>query len=464
MYQIEKAYNDFGTRISNVGLVGKTEVTILDNLYRVAQLLHGRILTSSTILGGFRVYITRQQLVDLISAYTSILPYQLSPELDPLIASLRALLTPNTIDVEVGIDSRIILQAISVHNVISIKLKEIWEGVVGLRFISASGSNKDVTIDGKQQILDQMIAKFTDGELKTLSSSFERAGQLAGIKSVRQVEMRDMIADLLFSRKDSYVTLHQLFHTMKKQRHVLREFRTDILFCPVDRYRELDSGFNLRVLVKVDKQDDKIILKPKGFDYAEFVIRNTGLDNIDILIAGSIGSGAQTILPLQSVHLSGTSISFAAAAITTLDIVLWSDIRSYIGSGPSIVSLATDGKLKSSEDMTNVFFQVIRPILQYLPSFTTRIHHSEILKTVISKFPAAIVTLFDNLQPGSIYGGWLLEDVGAKMERIAYIYMLVFMLPEFLLDATFTFSDTNGTPPYVHEYAQYMQGLKTLFD
>ncbi|RVD90501.1 hypothetical protein TUBRATIS_31610 [Tubulinosema ratisbonensis] len=145
-YLIDKNFNDLGPHSSIIAPVGKTEVTILDNIYNITKLIHGRILSSTNISGGYRVYVPRNQLKELIFAYQSISNYKLAQDLDPLIQSLRSLITPNGTETEIGMDSRIVLQMIAVNNNISTNLSKIWEGVVALRFISCSGFNKDMTI------------------------------------------------------------------------------------------------------------------------------------------------------------------------------------------------------------------------------------------------------------------------------------------------------------------------------
>lgn len=463
-YTIEKNFNDLGQHLGNLGFAGKTEVTILDNLYRISQLLHGRILCSSSILGGYKVYVPKSQLRELIIAYQSISPYKLSDDIDPLIQSLRQLIPTNSVDVEVGIDSRITMQMISVHNTISMNLKTIWEGVVSLRLMSCSGFNKDITIDGRQQTFDLILSKFGEGQINLVKSMLERSGQLAGIKCSRQVEMRDMIADLLFSRKDSYVTLHQLFFTMKEQRMNLRKFRTDILFCPVNRYSQLDSGLNVSTLMKVTKTDTQISLRPDGFEFAEFQIRNEGYDAVSVTVAGSIGSGKYDLAPLQSIQVFGTELKFDVQFMNVLKIEGWCDIRTYQKGGDSIVSMTLNGKLREDAVLSHFFFQIIKPVMKYLNSFVTKVRTSESLKIVIAKMPEWVGNIFENLQPGHIYSGWLLTDATSQRDRILYIYMLTMMLPELLLDPTFTFSDVTGTPPYVHDYSMFAQSLKRLYE
>lgn len=464
MYTIERAFNDFGPHTTNIGYVGKTEVTILDNLYKASQLLHGRILVSASIPGGYKVYVEKIQLKDIILAYQSLVPYKLSNDLDPLIQSLRLIYQTGNTDVELGLDNRIIMQLITVNNAISTNLKCIWEGVVSLRLLSYSGFNKDVTIDGRQQTLDTMIGKFSDGELHLLREDINRAGQLSGIKAPRQAEMRDMISDLIFSRKDSYVTLHQLFHTTNVQRAVLRKFRTDILFCPSDRYRELDAGLNVNTLVTITKTGENLSMKPRGFKDGEFQLRNKGLTSIVINVAGSIGSGKYTLLPLQMIQVFGTSVTLKENEATSLDVTVWSDVREYSDSHGSIVSLAVSGKLRDDENLSHIFFQIIKPIMPYFSSFVRKIQTSESLRITISKMPSWVQAIFSNLRPGHIYSGWLLGDAGSSNDRILYIYMLTMMIPEFLLDPTFTFSDVSGTPPYIHEYGIYTQNLRRLYE
>lgn len=464
-YLIDRNFNDLGPHSSSIAPVGKIEVTILDNLYRISQLLHGRIVSSASIAGGYKIYIGRNQLRDLIYAYQTISTYKLSPDLDPLIQSLRALLTGSSNEVEIGIDSRIILQMITVHNSMSTKLKGIWEGVVALRFMSCSGFNKDITIDGKQQILNSLLSKFSSAEMQVLIPEIERSGQLAGIRGPRQVDTKDMIADLLFSRKDSYVTLHQLFHTMTKQRNVLREFRTDVLFCPVERFKELDSGFMIKTTVTVteDATTNNTTIGPEDFTRCEFILKNRSVKDIQVNVAGSIGTGVTILYPLQEIRVAGTSITVPSVSVTNLSITLLADVRDLVGTGASIVSLAMQGKLKDNKIMLNLFYQIIQPVMPYFNSLVRRCTEGELLKLVLSKMSDKIKNLIANLKPGNIYTGWLLTDKASNQERLVYIYLLTIMLPECLLDPTFTFSDSVGTPPYIHEYGSFVQSFQTLY-
>nr|AWA82242.1 hypothetical protein [Eccles virus] len=467
-YLIERNFNDFGQRANIVGYVGKTEVTILDNLYRVAQNLFGRILTSANVVGGFRVYVPKTQVRDIIFAYQSIASYRLSSELEPLIQALRSLLMSVSSDNEVPLDGRIILQMIAVHNAISNNLHKVWETTVAMRFISQSGANKDVTIDGKQTVLDDFLAKFTEGEMMNLAPEFERSSQLAGIKSPRQVEMRDMIGDMLFSRKDSAATLHELFYSMCKQRSVLKEFRTDILFCPVDRYCELDSGFRVKALANVSTSSsngvDNTIITPKGFDNCEFELRNVSYAQVIVNVAGSIGSGHVILYPLQEMVVTGTSISFASVLGTAVQVKMTSDIRTFKGAGNSIVAHALNGKLKDKPELVNFFFQIAKPVTEYFPALVQKIKKGEILQLIITKFPEWVRTTLAELQPGRICSGWLLTDGASEKERILYIYLLVMMLPGFLLDPSFTFTTDLGTPPYMRDYHVFVQAMKKLYE
>nr|QYW05770.1 MAG: VP6 [Reoviridae sp.] len=464
-YLIDKNFNDFGPHTSIIAPVGKSEVTILDNVYNIAKLIHGRILSSSNISGGFRVYVPKTQVRELIHAYQSIALYKLSSEIDPLIQSLRALLTANGTEVEVGIDSRIVLQIIAVNNGISTHLREIWEGAIALRFISCSGFNKDMTIDGKQQILNSMLSKFSNMEMQTLIPEFERSGQLAGIRCPRQIDTRDMIADMLFSRKDSSATLHDLFHTMIKQRSVLREFRTDILFCPLERYRELELGWTFKVMadINLDGREGSVI-KPMRFDRCEYIITNLSLKEYEINVTGSIGSGVIKVKPLQEIRITGTSLIIPKEAESVLKITLIADVRDVIGNGNSIVSLAMKGQLRDDDFMLNIFYQVIKPVIPYLNSLVKRCNENDVLRLCVSKMNKWVQSVFQNLKPGNIYAGWLLSDQNSANERLLYIYLLAIMLPEYLLDPTFTFSDSIGTPPYLHEYGSFVQSLKILYE
>nr|QYW05775.1 MAG: VP6 [Reoviridae sp.] len=464
-YVIDKNYNDFGPHASLIAPVGKTEVTILDNLYNIARLIHGRIMSNANISGGFRVYIPKGQLQELVYTYQSIAGYKLTTDIEPLISSLRALLNGSGTGVEIGIDNRIVLQMIAVNNGISAQLGQIWEGTVTLRFISCSGFNKDMTIDGRQQILNNILSKFSSIEMQVLIPEFEKSGQLAGIRSPRQVDTRDMIADMLFSRKDSSATLHDLFYTMQKQRCVLREFRTDILFCPVERYRELEVGWTFKILATVSNSGrDRTVITPTRFERCDFVIKNLSLESHEIHVAGSIGSGIIIIKPLQEIRITGTNISFPTQTAIMFNITLIADIRDVDGTGNSIVALAMRGQLKEDEFMTNIFYQVINPIVPYLNNLVRRITQNETFKLCISKMGKWIESIFMNLKPGNVYAGWLLTDENAVKERIMYIYLLSIMLPEYLLDPTFTFNDATGTPPYLHEYGSFVQSLKTLYE
>nr|QYW05784.1 MAG: VP6 [Reoviridae sp.] len=464
-YLIDRNYNDFGPHASLIAPVGRTEVTILDNLYSISRLIHGRIMSNSNISGGFRVYILREQLRDLILAYQSIASYKLTNEVEPLILSLKALLNGSSSGSEIGIDNRIILQLIAVNNGISSKLGQIWEGVVTLRFISCSGSNKDMTIDGRQQILNNVLSKFSNNEMQVLIPEFEKSGQLAGIRSPRQVDAKDMIADMLFSRKDTSATLHDLFYTMQRQRAVLREFRTDILFCPVERYRELEVGWTFKILGDVSLTPKNWTrVTPVRFESCEFIIKNLSLEPQEVHVTGSIGSGIIKIRPLQEIRITGTSLTFPTRDYIVFEITLLADIRDMNGTGSSIVALAMRGQLKDDEIMTNIFFQAITPIIPYLTSLVRRVTQNETLKLCVSKIGRWMESLITHLKPGNIYSGWLLTDEGAVKERLMYIYLLAIMLPEYLLDPTFTFNDLTGTPPYLHEYGSFVQSLKTLYE
>nr|QYW05765.1 MAG: VP6 [Reoviridae sp.] len=464
-YIVEKNYNDFGPHLSLVSPVGKTEVTILDNLYTVAKLIHGRIMSNANIAGGFRVYIPKVQLQELVSAYQSIAGYKLTNEIDSLILSLKALINGNSTGIEIGLDNRIVLQMITANNGVCAKLSQIWEGTVTLRFISCSGFNKDMTIDGRQQVLNNILSKFSSMEMQMLIPEFEKSGQLAGIRSPRQVDARDMIADMLFARKDSSVTLYDLFYTMQKQRCVLREFRTDILFCSVERFQELEVGWTFKILPDVSTANrTRTTIKPLQFERCDFIIKNMSFESHEIHVTGSIGSGVITIKPLQEIRITGTSISFNTQPSIVFKITLIADIRDAEGNGNSIVALAMRGQLKDNEFMTNIFYQVINPIIPYLNSLVRRITQNETFKLCISKMGKWIELLFDNLKPGNIYSGWLLTDPNAAKERLMYIYLLAIMLPEYLLDPTFTFTDSSGTPPYLHEYGSFVQSLKTLYE
>nr|UJQ88210.1 VP6 [Shelly beach virus] len=464
-YIIDKHFNDLGPHASSIAPVGKTEVTILDNLYHIATLIHGRILSSSNIAGGYRVYIPRGQLKDLILAYQSIAVYKLSENIDSLIQSLRALLTTNSNDVEIGIDNRIVLQMITVHNGISIKLRGIWEGVVALRFLSCSGFNKDMTIDGRQQTFNTMLSRFSNSEMQSLIPHLEKSGQLAGLRCPRQIDARDMIADLLFSRKDAYTTLHDLFYSMKKQRSVLREFRTDILFCPVERYRELELGWSYKAsAIAVTESQNSVTIAPARHKYCEFIIRNTSFEAHKISVTGSMGNGVITIHPLQEIRITGTSLILPESAAKVLRVTLIADIRDITGNGNSIVSLAMRGELQDDAEMSNIFYQIIKPIIPYLKSLVKRCTESEVLSMCVSKMDDWIKTAFLKMKPGSVYEGWFLTDQNAAKERLLYIYLLSIMLPEYLLDPTFTFSDSVGTPPYLHDYGFFVQSLKTLYE
>lgn len=467
-YVVDRNFNDFGSRISRIGFAGKVEVTILDNLYKASQLLQGRILSGPNIPGGFRLYISRGDLRELVAAYSSLTPYKLSPDLEPLVQTLQSLLQRVSTDVEIGLDNRVILQLINVNNVIALGLSSIWEGVIGLRMISNSGFNKDVTIDGKQQILDANLARIRESEMQFLQPIFEKAGQLAGIRAPRQVEMRDMISDLLFSRRESYATLNELFYTTRKQRNTIREFRTDILFCPVSRYRELESGKNIQPLIHITKPttdaDSSIKIEPNGFDEVEFTMTNIGLDPISLSIAGSIDSGAYTLLPSQTIRASGTSFTLQKADYSNLKYQIWADIRDFQLSGDSIVSLALGGKLKDNDDLSHLFYQIIAPVMPYLPAFVKRIKTSEILNTLFSTMAPFVVNVLKTLQPGHLYSGWFLTDNNSSGDRMFYIYMLTIMLPEMLLDPTFTFSKPAGTPPYIQEYSQFAENLRKLYN
>nr|QYW05792.1 MAG: VP6 [Reoviridae sp.] len=464
-YIVEKNYNDFGPHTSLISPVGKTEVTILDNLYNIARLIHGRIMSNANIAGRFRVYIPKIQLQELLFAYQSIAGYKLTNELEPLILSLKALLHGSSAGVEVGLDSRIILQMITTNNGISAKMGQIWEGTVTLRFISCSGFNKDMTIDGRQQVLNNILSKFSSMEMQILIPEFEKSGQLAGIRSPRQVDAKDMVADMLFSRKDSSATLHDLFYTMQKQRCVLREFRTDILFCSVERYCELEVGWMFRILADVSNTGkNRTVVKPVQFERCDFIIKNISFESHEIHVAGSIGSGVIMIKPLQEIRITGTNISFVTQTAIVLHITLMADIRDMDGTGNSIVALAMRGQLRENESMSNIFYQIINPVIPYLSSLVRRITQNETFKLCISKMGKWLELLFANLKPGNIYSGWLLTDHNAAKERVMYIYLLAIMLPEYLLDPTFTFTDSSGTPPYLHEYGSFVQSLKTLYE
>nr|APG79181.1 hypothetical protein 5 [Hubei diptera virus 21] len=468
-YSIERNFNDFGSRLQTLGVVGKTEVTILDNLYRISQTLMGRILTSANILGGFRVYIPKVQILDVISAYQSISAYKLSSDLDPLIYTLRAAAASVPRELEVPLDNRLILQMIAVHNSISINLGKVWETAVSLRLLSSSGANKDITIDGKQQILDEMLGKFSEGELSVLTPDFERATQLAGIKCPRQVEMRDMIADMLFSRKDSAPTLHELFHSMVKQRDVLREFRTDILFCSPDRFRELDRGLMVNILPHISKSDlgdneESTTITPKNFSSCEFHVNNISDEAIEIGVAGCIGSGSITLEPLQDITVTGTGITFLTRVRPSLRIQLTSDIRSYSNAGFSIAKHAMDGTLRGNSELVNLFFQIVQPVTHYFPSLLDKLKGEGVLGITLSKFPVWIKNLVNGMQPGSICMGWLLTDSNSEKERIWYIYVLVMILPGFLLDPSFTFNSNSGNPPYLRDYGTFVNSMKKLYE
>lgn len=465
-YLIDKNFNDLGPHSSIIAPVGKTEVTILDNIYNITKLIHGRILSSTNISGGYRVYVPRNQLKELIFAYQSISNYKLAQDLDPLIQSLRSLITPNGTETEIGMDSRIVLQMIAVNNNISTNLSKIWEGVIALRFISCSGFNKDMTIDGKQSIFNGILSRFSNTEIQTLIPELQNSGQLAGIRCPRQIDARDMIADMLFSRKDSSATLHDLFYTMNKQRSVLREFRTDILFCPVERYRDLEAGWTFKSTVDVarDATKKQTVISPQSFSRGEFIIRNVGYNEVQVQIAGSIGGGVLKVLPLQQIRVTGTSVTFDTSKEAEIRITVIVDIRDMKDSGGSIVSLAIRGKLSQNPVSLNIFYQVIEPIIPYLSSLVHRCKESDVLRLCISKMDQWIQTAFDNLKPGNVYAGWLLKDSTAARERILYIYLLTIMLPEYLLDPTLTFSESVGTPPYLHEYGIFVQSLKTLYE
>nr|QYW05785.1 MAG: VP6 [Reoviridae sp.] len=465
-YIIDKNYNDFGPHASFIAPVGRIEVTILDNLYSISKLIHGRIMSNANISGGFRVYIPKGQLQEMIMAYQSIAGYRFTNEIEPLIASLKALLNSSSSGNEIGLDNRIILQMVATHNGISSKIGEIWEGTVTLRFMSCSGFNKDMTIDGRQQVLNNMLSKFSNLEMQVLIPEFEKSGQLAGIRAPRQVDARDMIADMLFSRKDSSATLHDLFYTMQKQRCVLREFRTDILFCPVERYRELEVGWTFKILADVSTNSNRsrTIIRPLRVEWCDFIVKNISFESHEIQVTGSVGSGVIMIKPLQEIRIAGTSISFAAETSIVFNITLIADIRDVTGTGNSIVALAMRGQLKENDFMANIFYQVINPIIPYLNSLTRRITENETLKLCVAKIGKWIELLVDKLKPGNIYSGWLLTDETAGKERLMYIYMLSIMLPEYLLDPTFTFSGSTGTPPYLHEYGSFVQSLKTLYE
>nr|UFZ21081.1 MAG: hypothetical protein [Planococcus ficus-associated reovirus 1] len=177
---------------------------------------------------------------------------------------------------EIPLDRITVSLIITVNGEIVKTIGDVWSNVSSLRIFSKSGMNKDTIIDGDQDILDKLYRKANQSDKRKMLDATKQCGQIAGLRTTRQNDMKDLLTDLLYGRSGTGVTLLHTFDNMEEQRRVLKKFRTDILATPITRLRDLAVGLEIEPLLKITFSDDKktCTVTPESFSDVRFELMN----------------------------------------------------------------------------------------------------------------------------------------------------------------------------------------------
>lgn len=454
--------------VSPVSYVGRNLTRILDDLHRLSGQCKGKILVTSTSGQPARVQVQRSLVEQMYDVYGQLRGFNFSVSLVSLLNEFASTLAMSTAKQELTLNAATLNMIISVNNDIALAIGRVWSSVPPLRLLNASGCNADVTIVGGDGILTRMIRKLPGEARVELVRLAQVSGQFAGLRTVRQKEILTLFSDQLFSRGSSSVDLSRIFTQMSKQTNVLTEFKTDYLMTPLSRYHDLGRPVFIKVTLTATKSGGNTILTAPQIDgELLFTFINTSDVEQTITIEGKGTSSTLKIHGYAEERRFGLKVTIPTGG-AGLIVRSTADLRTSTLPGQrSLIELGIDGELGKVEnaELSRWFYQLMNPILPYLPGITSMLTQSQLFQTVgraispdVSKF---LLTL-----KSSFYEN-LLSTVSTpegRRERILTAYVLILLVPEYLLNPVITLRGTNETPPFMSSYGSLVDHFRQVYE
>jgi len=460
--------SDLTPFIGPISYVGRNLTRLLYDLQSLSIRCKGRIILSSRTGQPPKVQVTRVLVEQMLEVYSQLRGYNFSVTLASLLNELTSILSMSTSRSEVTLSGSVLNMIITVNGDIAVSIGKVWNAVPPLRLLNGSGGNGDVTIIGDDNILIRMLRKLPGETRVELTKLAQMSGQLAGIRTVRQKDVTTLLADQLFSRSSGSVDLSRIFAQMNKQTVVLSQFKTDYLMTPLSRYHDLGRPLFIKVDLLSTKADGNSVLTvPSITGEVLFSLMSTSDTELSFTITRRDTSTQLKLPPYAHIQRFGDKLTFPTGKGGAI-ITATADLRKSTKSGQqSIIEMGIDGTLGKPEntEVSRWFYQMITPILPYLPGIIQMLVSSQPFTAVTRIISPEVNTYFSEIQT-SFYEDLLLTGTtpADKQRRILVAYTLILLIPEYLLNPVVTLGANNETPPFMSMYGSLVGHFRQAYE